>query len=62
MYGCCILSNDFSESNEMMMCFFFFEFVCIVDYVDEFRILNHPFIPGKIMMDDYFDVILDSVW
>ena len=34
--GGCVLSTVFSASKEMIMWFFFFEFVYIVDYVSEF--------------------------
>jgi hypothetical protein len=40
---------------------FVFEFAYKVDYVDGFPLLNHLCIPGMIMMDDCFDVFLDSV-
>ena len=46
MKGCWILLNALPESNEIIYVFFPFEFVYIVDYVDGFRILNHPCIPG----------------
>jgi len=44
---------------------FFFEFVSIVDYVDGFQYIKpslHPWDEAYlIMMDDHFDVFLDSV-
>jgi hypothetical protein len=47
------------------MGFFFFEFVYIVDYVDGFSYIEssqHPWDETYlIMMDDHFDVFLDSV-
>jgi hypothetical protein len=66
MKGCWILSNAFSESNEMIIRFFFFEFVYLVDYVDVFpdmepslRSWDEAYL---IMMDVHFVVFLDSVW
>jgi hypothetical protein len=59
------LSNAFSASNEMIMWFFVFEFVYILDYIDGF-----PYIESSlhlwdeaylIMMDDHFNVFLDLV-
>jgi hypothetical protein len=44
MKGCCILSNTCSESKEMII--FFFEFVYIVDYINEFSYVEPIFIPG----------------
>ena len=45
---------------------FFFEFVYIVDYIDGFPYIKpslHPWDEAYlIMMDDHFDVLLDSVW
>jgi hypothetical protein len=67
MNGCWILSNAFFASNEMIMCFFFFmfELVYIVDYVDGFQYVelsHHPWDEAYlVMMDDCFDVFLDSV-
>jgi hypothetical protein len=46
MNGCWILSNAFSASNEMIM---WFLSLCLFIYwitLMDFRILNHPFIPG----------------
>ena len=40
------LSNAFSASNEMIMCFFVFEFVYILDYIDGFPYIDHPCITG----------------
>jgi hypothetical protein len=44
---------------------FVFEFVCIVDYVDGFLYIKptlHPWDEAYlIMMDDRFDIFLDSV-
>jgi hypothetical protein len=62
-----ILLNAFPASNEMILCvcFFFFEFVYIVDYIDGFTYIEpslHPWDEAYlIMMDDHFDVFLDSV-
>ena len=63
MNGCWVLSSAFSASNDMIIQFFFFVFVYIVDYFDGF-----PYIETSlhlwdeaylIMMDDHFDVFLD---
>jgi hypothetical protein len=57
------LSNTFSESDEMIIWGFFFEFVYIVDYVDGFPYIEtslHPWNEAYlIMMNDRFDVFLD---
>jgi hypothetical protein len=61
--GVGFLSNAFSVSNEMIMCFFVFEFVFIVHDVNGFPniVLSHPWDKAYlIMMDDHFDVFLDS--
>ena len=54
------MSNAFSESHEMIMWFFFFEFVYIVDYVGGFQYIEpslHPWDEAYlIMMDDHFGV------
>ena len=66
MMGCWILSNAFSASKEMIKLFFFFEFVYIVDYIDGFPYLKISLYPWDetyfIMMDDHFDVFLDSIF
>jgi hypothetical protein len=50
----------------MIMFFFPFEFVYIVDYVDRFPYIEpslHPWNEAYlVMMDDRFDVFLDSVY
>jgi hypothetical protein len=75
MNGCWILSNAFSASNEIIMCFFFsFEvfvlfvclFVClIVDYIDGFLYIEpslHPWDEAYlIMIDNLFEFFLGSV-
>jgi hypothetical protein len=65
MKVCWILSKAFSASNEMIMWFFSFEFVYIVDHNDGFPHIEsslHPWVEAYlIMMDDCFDVFLDSV-
>jgi hypothetical protein len=65
MKGCWILSNAFSASNGMTLWFSVFEFVYIVDYVDGFPYTKpslHPWDEAYlVMMDDRFDVFLDSV-
>jgi hypothetical protein len=59
------LSNAFSASREMFMCFFSLSFVYILDYVDGFLYIEpslHPWDETYLVrMDDYFDVFLDSV-
>jgi hypothetical protein len=50
----------------MIMWVFFFKFVYIVDYVDRFPYIEpslHPWDEAYLpMMDDHFDVFLDSVY
>jgi hypothetical protein len=58
------LPNAFSASNEMVMWFFFFEFVCLVDYIDGFPYIEsslHFWDEAYLIMVNYFDVFLDSV-
>ena len=47
------------------MCFFFFEFVYVVYYIDEFSYIKpslHPWDEARmIVVNDHFDVFLDSV-
>jgi hypothetical protein len=63
MKGYWILSNAFSASNEMIICFFFFEFVYIVDYVDGFSYIEqspHPWDEAYlIVVNDGFDMFMD---
>jgi hypothetical protein len=58
------LLNAFSASNEMIM-WYFFEFVYIVDYINGFLCIElslHPWDEAYlIVMNDHFDVFLDSV-
>ena len=65
MNGCCILSKTFSAPNEMIMWVVFFEFVSTVDYIDGFPYIEpslHPWDKAYlIVVDDHFDVFLDSV-
>ena len=65
MNGCWILSNAFSAFNEMIMCFFVFEFVYIVDYVDGFPYIKPSLHPWNetylVRIDDCFDLFWDSV-
>jgi hypothetical protein len=65
MKGCWFLSDVFSSSYEIIICFFFFEFAYIVDYVDVFQNVEpslHPWDEAYlIMLNDHFDVFLDSV-
>jgi hypothetical protein len=65
MKGSWTLWNTFSACNEMIMWFFFFEFVYVMNYIDGFLFVEpslHPWDEAYlIMMDDGFDVFLDSV-
>jgi hypothetical protein len=65
MEGCCISSKDFSASNEMILYFFSFGFVYIVDYFDGFPYIEPSLNPWDeaylIMINDGFDVFLDLV-
>jgi hypothetical protein len=60
-----VFSNTFSASNEMIMCFFFFEFVYVVDYINGFPYIEpslHPWDEAYlIVMNDCFDVFLGLV-
>jgi hypothetical protein len=64
MKGCCILSNAFSSSKEMIMCFAF-EFVYIADYVNGFSYIEqtlHLWCEAYlIVVNDSFDVFLELV-
>jgi hypothetical protein len=64
MKRCLILSNAFSASNEMLMCFFF-EFGYVVNYVDGFsyieKSVHHSDEAYTILGNDHFDVFLYSV-
>ena len=66
MNGCWILSNAFSASNEMFICFFLIDLVYIVDFIDRFLCIEPSLYPWNeaylIMMDDHFDVFLDLVF
>jgi hypothetical protein len=59
------LSNSFSALNEIIMWFFFFEFVYVVDCTDEFPYIEpslHPWDEAYLtMLNDHFDMFLDSV-
>ena len=63
MRGCCISSNAFSASKEMIMWFFSFEFAYIVAYVNGFSYIEPTLYPWDsaylIIMND--DVFLESV-
>jgi hypothetical protein len=65
MKGYWVLSNVFSATNEIIMCFFF-QFIFIVDYFDELPYIEpslHTWVETYlIMMDDCLDVFLDSVF
>jgi hypothetical protein len=55
MNGYWILLDAFSAFNEMIICFFFFEFVYIVDYVDGFPYTEpslHPWDEAYLIMID----------
>ena len=62
---CWILSKAFSTSNEMIIWYFFFQFVYMVDYIDWFPYVEsslHLWDKARfIMADDLFDVFLDLV-
>jgi hypothetical protein len=64
--GVVFLPKSFYASNKNIMCFFFFEFVYILDYIDGFPYIKpslHPWDEAYlIMVDDFFDVFLDSVY
>jgi hypothetical protein len=55
----------FPHLNEMIMCFIFFDFVYVLDYIDGFPYIEpslHPWDEAYlIMVDDHFDVFLDCV-
>jgi hypothetical protein len=57
--------EGFSAFSEIIMLIFFFEFVYRVDYVDEFLYTEPSLFPWDeaylIVVNDVFDVILDSV-
>ena len=61
-----ILSNAFLASSEITMCFFFFEFVYMVDYINGFPYIKASLHPRDevylVRMNDCFDVFLDSVF
>jgi hypothetical protein len=63
--GCCILSKAFLASNEIIMKFFFLEFVYIVYYFDGFSYIELSLLLRNeaylIVMDVGFDVLLDLV-
>jgi hypothetical protein len=65
MKRCLILTSTFSASNEMIIYFYFFEFVYRVYYVDGFPYIEpflHPWDEVYlIMMDDHYNLFLDSV-
>jgi hypothetical protein len=56
MKGCWTLTNAFSATNKVIMCFFFvFEFVYIVDYIDGFPYIEsslHPWDEAYLIMMD----------
>jgi hypothetical protein len=55
----------FSASSEIIICFFFFEFLYVVDYIDGFLCIEislHPWDEAYlIMVNDLFDMFLDLV-
>ena len=65
MKGCCILSKTFLASKEMILWFFFFEFVYIVDCINGFSYIKptlHLWDEAYlIVVNDGFDVLLDFV-
>ena len=62
MNGCWILSNAFSASNEMIMWFLslslFIYWIMLID----FRILNHPCIPGMKTTSSGWMIVLMCSW
>ena len=61
------MSSDFSASNEMITyVVFILEFVYVVDYIDGFPYIEPSLNPWDeaylIMMNDHFDVFLDSAF
>jgi hypothetical protein len=63
MNGCSILSNGFYESNELIIFFFVFEFVYIIDYIDGFPNIKpslHPWNETYLVRIDYcFNAFFD---
>ena len=56
----------FSASNEMIIWFFFLQFIYMMDYIDRFSYVE-PALPlwdeaYLIIMDNFLDVFLDSVY
>ena len=60
--GLWILSNAFSASNEMFMCFFVFQFVIYWNTLMGFCILNHPCIPGMKPTLSWWMIVLVCSW
>jgi hypothetical protein len=60
MKRCWNLSNASLTSSEMVICFFFFQFVYMVVYVDRFSYIEPPLHPCDVaylsMVDDVFDL------
>jgi hypothetical protein len=54
------LSNAFTASNEMILCFFLFQY--IVDYIDEICILNYPCSPGMKPTWSWWIILLMYSW
>jgi hypothetical protein len=63
MKRCWILSKAFTSSNEIIMSFFFFQFVYMVDYINDFLYVElslHSLDEAHlIMVDDVFHVFLN---
>lgn len=57
--------KEFSASNEMMVWFFFFQFVSMVDYVEGFSYIKSSLNPWDeaylLMVDDVFDMVLNLI-
>ena len=57
--------KGFPSSSEMIMCFFLFQFVYMVDYIDGFFYVEHSlhsrYKATMIMVDDFSDVVFDSI-
>ena len=64
MKRCWILPKALSESNEMIMCFFFFQFVYMVNYIDEFSYIEppHPCIPDMKPTQSWWIMHLMCFW
>ena len=62
MKECCILSNAFSASNEMIMCLLFFSLFIWWIMLTDFCILNHPCICGMKLSLSWWMMVLMCSW